>query len=76
MKNITSHTGLLVVVQRQASSRNGNPRYLVMLDGHAASTMTDCSLGYSITNFDGKQVTADIGTHYGTISIANVKLVK
>jgi hypothetical protein len=76
MKNITRHTGELVIVQKLKHSRNGNPRYLVMLDGYAASTMTDCSLGYAITNFEGKQVTADIGTHYGTVSIQNVKLVK
>jgi hypothetical protein len=76
MKNATRHTGTLTVVKRLKSSVNGNPRYLVMLDGYIASTVIDSSLGYSITNFDGKYVNADIGTHYGTITIENVKLVK
>lgn len=75
MKNITRHTGILSVVERCASSTNGNPRYLVMLDGYTAKTMVDSSLGYSVTNFEGKNVEADIGTHYGTRSIDHVKLV-
>ena len=75
MKNITRHTGTLTVVKRCASSVNGNPRYLVMLDGYTAKTMVDSSLGYSITNFEGKNVEALIGTHYGTRSVDEVRLV-
>ena len=74
MKNSTRHTGTLTVVERCASSVNGNPRYLVMLDGYTARTMVDSSLGYAITNFEGKNVEALIGTHYGTRSIESVKL--
>ncbi len=76
MKNITRHTGKLEIVQREKSSFYGNPRYLVMVDGYTAKTMPDSSLGYSITNFDGKIVTCEIGTHYGVRSIQNVKLAE
>ena len=73
MKNTTHHTGKLTVLQRENSSVNGNPRYLVLLDGYVCKTAVDSSLGYSITNFDGQNVSANIGTHYGTVTIANVK---
>jgi hypothetical protein len=75
MKNMTVHTGTLQVIQREPSSYNGNPRYLVQLDGYTAKTAVDSSLGYSITNFDGREVKADIGLHYGTRTIENVRLV-
>jgi hypothetical protein len=74
MKNATRHTGTLQIVERCPSSVNGNPRYLVMLDGYTARTPVDSSLGYSITKFDGKAVQAMIGTHYGTRTIESVKL--
>jgi len=76
MKNITRHTGILTVVQRLASSKNGNPRYLVNVDGYTARTMVDSSLGYGITNFEGKEVTVKLGTHYGTLSVESVKLAE
>jgi len=76
MKNITRHTGILTVVERLASSYHGNPRYLVNVDGYTARTMVDASLGYGITNFDGKKVSATLGTHYGILSIESVKLAE
>ena len=73
MKNTTVHTGILEIIQRERSSVNGNPRYQVRLDGYTAKTSVDSSLGYSITNYDGKQVTAHIGLYYGVRTIDNVK---
>jgi hypothetical protein len=75
MKHTTVHTGILDVIQREPSSVNGNPRYLVRLDGYTAKTAVDSSEGYSITNYDGREVTADIGTHYGTTTIENVHIL-
>jgi len=76
MKNVTRHTGILEIIERDKNNgNNGNPRYVVRLDGYTCRTMVDSSLGYSITNYDGKVVTAEIGTHYNTVSIQNVKLV-
>ena len=73
MKSVTNHTGILTILQKEKHSVNGNPRYLVLLDGHTCKTAVDSSLGYSIPNFDGKKVIADIGLHYGTVTIENVK---
>jgi hypothetical protein len=75
MKNVTVHEGTLQVIKREPSSVNGNPRYLVMLDGYTAKTAVDSSEGYSITNYDGKRVKAEIGLHYGTRTIQNVREV-
>ena len=73
MKNTTHHTGTLEIIERAPSSRNGNPRYVVRLDGYTCRTGVDSSLGYSITNFNGKRVTANIGTVRGTVTIENVR---
>ena len=75
MKSTTVHTGTLEIIQREPSSRNGNPRYLVRLDGYTAKTAVDSSEAYSITNFDGKLVKAEIGLYYGTRTVQNIKKV-
>lgn len=72
MKNITRHTGTLEVITRLPSSANGNPRYLLRVDGFTCRTAVDSSLGYKVTNFDGKRVTATIGTHYGKATLNSV----
>jgi hypothetical protein len=75
MRNVTQHTGTLRVVERDKNNgRNGNPRYVVALDGHTCRTAIDSPLGYSITNYADKEVTASIGTHYGTVTIKDVAL--
>ena len=75
MKNVTCHTGTLTIIQREPSSQNGNPRFLVMLDGYTAKTTVDSMEGYNIQNLDGREVSAQIGTHYGTRSIQNINPV-
>jgi len=64
MKNITRHYGKLEKVERMANSTNGNPRYLVRVDGWECRTPVDSSLGYSIDNHFGETVAVEIGTHY------------
>lgn len=73
MKNITQHTGKLEILSRLPGSINGNPRYLLRVDGWTCKTQVDSSYGYSVTNFDGKQVQATIGTHYGTATLNSLK---
>lgn len=75
MKNITSHIGTLTVVSRLPSSRNGNPRYLLNVDGFTARTAVDSPHGYSVPNYDGRHVEATIGTHYGNATLDSVKLL-
>jgi len=74
MKNVTRHIGKLEIVRRLPSSANGNPRYLVYVAGFTCRTAVDSSLGYSVTNFDGKNVVATIGTHYGVATLDSVQL--
>ena len=73
MKNVTRHTGKLEILSRLESSRNGNPRYLLSVDGITCKTGVDCMIGYEAPNYDGKQVVATIGTHYGSAQIQTVK---
>lgn len=74
MKNITSHIGKLDIIERLPSSRNGNPRFLLRVDGWTCRTGVDSSLGYSVQNYDGKRVRAYIGTHRGLATLDYVKL--
>ena len=74
MKNVTRHSGKLEVIKRLPSSANGNPRFLVRVDGWTCKTPVDSTLGYSITNYNNKEVIATIGTHYNTPTLASVSL--
>jgi len=69
MKNITRHKGTLQILKRLPNSINGNPRYLISIDGFTCKTPVDSSYGYSITNYKDKEVSATIGTHYGTATL-------
>lgn len=73
MKNITQHTGTLKIIKRLDSSYYGNPRYLLSIDGFTCRTAIDSMLGYSVTNYDGKEVTATIGTHYNNATLDTLK---
>lgn len=72
MKNITRHQGIVKVIKRLPSSENGNPRYLLSIDGFTCKTAVDSTHGYSITNYDGQEVMATIGTHYGTATLDTI----
>jgi hypothetical protein len=73
MKNMSRHIGTLEIVSRLPSSRNGNPRYLLRVDGFTCRTSVDSSFGYSVTNFDGKRVEATIGTHFGVATLNTLR---
>ena len=65
MKNVTRHTGKLEIIKRLPCSLNGNPRFLLRIDGWTCRTAVDSANGYEVQNYDGKTITATIGTHYG-----------
>lgn len=69
MKNMSRHTGTLKLIKRLPASTNGNPRWLLSVDGVTCHTAVDSSLGYYVTNHDGKCVTAIIGAHYGKATL-------
>lgn len=73
MKNITTHHGKLELVQRLPSSRNGNPRYLLRLDGWTCRTPVDSSLGYKVQNLFGETVKGSIGTFRGVATLGDVE---
>lgn len=73
MNNLTRHVGMLEIIDRLPSSRYGNPRWLVRVDGWTARTTPDSSLAYSITNHTGKRVVAHIGTYYGKATVRDVR---
>ncbi len=73
MKNITKHVGTLTILERLPSSYYGNPRYRLSVDGVKCRTAPDAALGYSVTNYDGKQVIATIGTFYGKTTLNTLK---
>lgn len=73
MKNISRHTGKLDVIKRLPSSRNGNPRYLLRIAGYTCRTAPDAGIAYAITNYDGKTVTALIGSHYGVATLDTIE---
>jgi hypothetical protein len=75
MKMVTVHKGILEIVKRLPSSKAGNPRFMVRLDGYTAATLVDSMDGYEVQNLGGKMVTAEIGTHYGVRSIQYVRRV-
>lgn len=53
------HQGLLSDLERMPSSRNGNPRYRVVIDGEMFVTRPDSDIGYSISNYRAKHVRID-----------------
>ena len=74
MKNVTSHTGKLELIERMPNSYFGNPRYKVRVDGWTCVTQVDSGLAYEIDNWFGKIVDARLGTHYGVCTIDTMKL--
>lgn len=73
MKNITSHTGTLKVVERLNNSVNGNPRFRCYVNGVSFTTKPDSAYAYDIQNLEGKQVTVTVGTHYGTCQLNSIE---
>ena len=76
MKNVTRHVGILEIIGRLPSSKNGNPRYLLRVDGWTCRTAVDSVMGYSIANYEGKKVEVTIGTHRGVATLNSCVRVK
>ena len=73
MKNITRHTGTVDRLKRMDSSANGNPRFSFTIDGQDVATGVDAMQGYCIQNFEGKNCVAELGTHYGRLTLNSIK---
>lgn len=75
MKNIKTVRGILRQVQREPGSKNGNPRYSVMINEIVYKTGVDEPLGYKIPDYFDKAVEAIVGEHYGINIIKRVKVM-
>lgn len=73
MKNLAEHRGKLEIVERLSNSVNGNPRFLLRVGGTPCFTAPDSAHAYTVQNFDGKEVVATIGMHYGKLTINSVE---
>lgn len=73
MKNITAHTGKLQIIKKLRNTLNGNPRYLVKVDGWSCKTKPNAMEAYAISNYDGKTVKAYIGTLRGTATVFDIQ---
>ena len=56
---MNKETGIISDLERMPSSKNGNPRYRVVVGGEMFVTQPDSSLAYSITNYRNKKVSID-----------------
>ena len=72
MKNQRTVNGRYGIIKRLNNSENGNPRYKVSIGGEIFKTVVDSSFGYAATNFDGKFVSANVGTIRGANTIRQV----
>jgi hypothetical protein len=81
MKNIRKYVGILNTVKRLEYSVNGNPRFLIAItdynkqDVNIARTLPDSMEGYSISNYENKLVSCEIGMHRNNFHIQNIKEV-
>ena len=53
-------TGVLNVIKKLPLSRMGNPKYRVEINGDIFETVNNAMLGYAITNYDNKNVVAQV----------------
>ena len=72
MKQITTHTGILKLVERMNSSVNGNPRYKLSINDVLFYTTPDSMHGYGIPNHFDRPITVTIGVHYGKNTLDKV----
>lgn len=79
MKNLSTESGTLHIIERLPNSVNGNPRFLCFINrdiggtGWTFRTKPDCSYSYDIQNLNGKRVTATIGEYYGKCTLNTIE---
>jgi hypothetical protein len=78
MKNITRHSGKLLILKRLKSSTMGNPKFLCFIcdeakTGFSFVTKTNSSHGYSIQNYENKNVIVEIGAYRNNATLHTIK---
>ena len=75
MNNMTRITGKLEIVKRMKNSINGNPQFMLACDGYKFRTPANSMLAYSVSNYADKNVEVILGTHYGALTLHEIKEV-
>ena len=52
--------GILNVIKKMPLSKMGNPKYRVEINNEIFETVNNAMLGYAITNYDNKNVVAQV----------------
>jgi hypothetical protein len=76
MKNVTRHIGQFHVVEKLRNSKNGNPRFALLIAGYHCVTKPDSDIAYNIHRYDGKAVEATLGTYRGKCTLVTVKMLE
>lgn len=75
MKNPSTHTGKLEIMERLKNSYNGNPRFRCYIAGVSFVTKPDCMYGYRIENYQGRELTVVLATHYNKTTLMQIKAI-
>lgn len=66
-------TGNLTILRNEKNSSMGNPRYLAMIGGTVCYTRPNAMLGYGLSNYEGKIITANLSMYRGKLCIDNIE---
>ncbi len=76
MKNKTRHKGKMQGITRLQNTKDGGPRFQMKIDGWTCRTVPDAMYSYGIDHsWEGKEVEAIIGTHYGLAMIDTIRKI-
>jgi hypothetical protein len=67
--------GKLKMIKFIENSRDGNPKYLITIGEYVLETTANSSLGYTISNFDGMEVEAEIKIHRKKLCVIECKQI-
>lgn len=72
-------TGILLNAERFDTSRNGNPRYICVIQNDYASVMfytgVDSKHGYDITNYLYKEISVNLQYKRGKLTLGSIESV-
>lgn len=77
MRDLNTITGILRSKRmKNGTGHNGNPRFRCYIGCYRAVTQIDDALNYDIQNWEGKEVIAVVGMHYGRNTVHTMEVVE
>ena len=73
IKTMRTIIGTFSNIKRLNNSINGNPRYMVTIDGIDCYTAPDSMIAYSITNHRDNLVSVTVKMHYNKLTIQKIE---